>query len=107
MITVLSHISGTYCNFITLIEFISVLPKFEVKLNPPSLATVNDDFPVGISAKYTFGKGVQGTATVLAEYPYYSSDSAKRQRPPIEKEINVSGIVGLKISFKNGSGVQP
>lgn len=72
-------------------KFISVLPKFEVKLNLSSLLTLNDDVPVGISAKYTFGKGVQGKATVLAEYPNYYSDSVKRQRPPIEKGIDVGG----------------
>lgn len=61
-----------------------------MKLDPPSIVTLKDDISVGISAKYTFGKGVQGKATVLAEYPYYSSEAVKRQRPPIEKEIDVS-----------------
>ncbi len=70
-------------------EIFLVLPKFEVKLEPPSVAIDTDDLVVGINAKYTYGKGVQGRATVLAEYPYYYSDEDKKERPPIEKGIDV------------------
>ncbi|KRY75800.1 Antigen -like protein [Trichinella pseudospiralis] len=53
-----------------------VLPKFEVKVTPPSVCTISDDITVFVSAKYTNGRGVEGNVTIKAEYPwpYYGSE---------------------------------
>ncbi|KRY50725.1 Antigen -like protein [Trichinella britovi] len=53
-----------------------VLPKFEVKVTPPSVSTISDDITVFVSAKYTNGRGVEGNVTIKAEYPwpYYGSE---------------------------------
>ncbi|KRZ58369.1 Antigen -like protein [Trichinella nativa] len=58
------------------VPIVAVLPKFEVKVTPPSVSTISDDITVFVSAKYTNGRGVEGNVTIKAEYPwpYYGSE---------------------------------
>ncbi|KHJ45659.1 alpha-2-macroglobulin family protein, partial [Trichuris suis] len=55
-----------------------VLPTFEVEVKPPSFATVNGDITVFVTAKYTYGKSVEGNVTIKAHYPwpYYAAGEA-------------------------------
>lgn len=48
-----------------------VLPKFDVDLVTKSKISKTEDIVVSYSAKYTYGKDVDGIATVIAETDYY------------------------------------
>ncbi|KAJ1150857.1 hypothetical protein NDU88_003645 [Pleurodeles waltl] len=75
----------------TVMEY--VLPKFEVLLATPLHHSVNKSELTGtITAKYTYGKPVKGTAVVTL-FP----ESAENTRSPIKKTYEINGSV--KFSF--------
>uniref|UniRef100_A0A915JB76 TEP1-F n=1 Tax=Romanomermis culicivorax TaxID=13658 RepID=A0A915JB76_ROMCU len=55
-----------------------VLPKFDVTVKPPPYLITTDDLMVTVSSKYTYGKGVEGSATLYIQRPYYFGDDRQR-----------------------------
>ncbi|GAA6076401.1 complement C4, partial [Tachysurus ichikawai] len=68
----------------------SVLPSFEVKIQAAKhyLSLNNDNFQFSISARYTYGKSVNGVAYV--RFGLIDSEGEKTYLPSTEKQITVS-----------------
>ncbi|KAI7792335.1 alpha-2-macroglobulin-like protein 1 [Triplophysa rosa] len=59
-----------------------VLPKFEVNVNlPPVLTPTNKEFILNICARYTYGKGVQGSVTAEVCGTSYSYNWYRQSTP--------------------------
>ncbi|XP_046585071.1 pregnancy zone protein-like [Haliotis rubra] len=67
-----------------------VLPKFEVETILPSYITLNMTSVSGsVTAKYTHGKGVDGTANIHIRFSYYYGNFGSKKNPFIRKRVQV------------------
>nr|BAR45604.1 alpha-2-macroglobulin 4 [Ammothea sp. RS-2014] len=77
-----------------------VLPKFEVKVVPPRFLLPNMDSATWkICAKYTYGKNVQGTSTIVIGYRNTPLNEGNIAHYPHEKyEVKVDGCYELTVN---------
>ncbi|XP_048243479.1 alpha-1-macroglobulin-like [Haliotis rufescens] len=67
-----------------------VLPKFEVETVLPSYLTLNmTSVSAAVTAKYTHGKGVDGTANIRVRFSYYYGSYSSKKNPSIQKKVTV------------------
>uniref|UniRef100_A0A5S6Q9T9 Uncharacterized protein n=1 Tax=Trichuris muris TaxID=70415 RepID=A0A5S6Q9T9_TRIMR len=77
-----------------------VLPTFEVEVKPPPFATVNGDITVFVTAKYTYGKSVEGNVTVKAHSPWRYYGSAQEKPAEVQKmtTLDYSGEASFRFA---------
>ncbi|XP_030839854.1 CD109 antigen isoform X2 [Strongylocentrotus purpuratus] len=78
-----------------------VLPKFEVIITvPPWMDASHDQVQVTVTAKYTFGKPVEGTVSLGAKLRYYNREIHKRiqvdNNGKAETNFTSTELLGLK-----------
>nr|BAR45602.1 alpha-2-macroglobulin 2 [Ammothea sp. RS-2014] len=78
-----------------------VLPKFEVTITPPTFLSSNMDIATWkICARYTYGKGVQGTLKAKLEYVTYSYERDRDSFPETNLEVKINGCHDLTVYAK-------
>jgi CD109 antigen len=80
-----------------------VLPKFDAQLKVDSPIKMGSDLVAELTAKYTYGKGLSGSAVIKAEqaYPEYIYDNNDFSKPP--KVIKRDPIVKKVLLAKSGT----
>ncbi|GFU22382.1 alpha-2-macroglobulin [Nephila pilipes] len=75
-----------------------VLPKFEVKVKPPSYVMADADvIPVEVCAWYTYGKKVDGTFKMKVTYKKYPWERKRSAIPSVKHSGLISGCETIKI----------
>ncbi|KAK3607703.1 hypothetical protein CHS0354_016727 [Potamilus streckersoni] len=84
---------------VTVAEY--VLPSFEVSINVPSFGVSSEEsLPIDVKATYTFGKGVEGTVSIMIKQKWYSESVGISHEGSMDGEFQyIVSVESLRQTF--------